>query len=212
MKACPTGAGLFFDNDFMQARGKQENNPVVTHWVAGALLSLLFLASSATFGAIAVDTTTTGQTTGTSVTISHTTSGTSRFMLVGVSIGLAAAGQSVSTITYNGTSLNFEGAIDSPANEARIEIWSLVAPDTGTHDVVVNLSAGHQGATIGVMTFTGVHQTNPLGAFASNSGVSLSASTTVAVICSGCRTGMLPKPTNTGGGPASRKSRRSAGG
>ena len=116
---------------------------------------------------------------GTSMTISHTTSGTDRLMLVGVSFGLGS-GETVSEVRYNGDLLNFEGARNGPGNDSRIEIWSRLAPDTGTHNVVVTLSAGtHDGATAGVMTFTEVDQATPLGTFASNAGVSTSASTTV---------------------------------
>ena len=116
---------------------------------------------------------------GSSMTISHTTSGTDRLMLVGVSFGLGA-GESVSEVRYNGVLLNFEGAINGPGNDSRIEIWSKVAPDTGMHNVVVTLSAGtHDGATAGVMTFTGVNQATPLGTFASSSGFSANPSTTV---------------------------------
>ncbi|MCH8840373.1 MAG: hypothetical protein IH831_06780, partial [Planctomycetes bacterium] len=68
-------------------------------------------------------------------------------MLVGVSFGLGS-GESVSEVSYNGNLLNFEGARNGPGNDSRIEIWSRVAPDTGTHNVVVTLSAGtHDGAT-----------------------------------------------------------------
>ncbi|MFB3048641.1 MAG: hypothetical protein ACE1Z9_00685, partial [Acidimicrobiia bacterium] len=116
---------------------------------------------------------------GTSMTISHTTSGTDRLMLVGVSFGLGS-GETVSEVRYNGDLLNFEGARNGPGNDSRIEIWSRLAPDTGTHNVVVTLSAGsHDGATAGVMTFTEVDQATPLGTFASNAGDSTSASTTV---------------------------------
>jgi len=62
---------------------------------------------------------------------------------------------------------------------ARVEIWRLVAPPTGTYDVVVTLSGTPGGATAGVMTFTGVNQSTPLGPFASNLSDSSSGSATV---------------------------------
>ena len=68
-------------------------------------------------------------------------------------------------MTYNGASLSSVGSYTH--NNARVEIWSLVAPDTGTHDVVVNLSgSNHGGVTVGSMTFTGVDQSTPLGTLA----------------------------------------------
>ena len=54
-----------------------------------------------------------------------------------------------------------------------MEIWALVAPDSGTHDVQVDLSApspGNRGDVIGVTTFDGVDQSTPYGAFISNVG------------------------------------------
>ena len=114
-----------------------------------------------------------------SVTVSHTTSGTNRLMMVGISMN--PSGESVSSVTYNGINLTHVGTQEDGAALARVEIWSLVAPDTGTHDVVVNFTdLGHKGASVGVMTFTGVDQTTALGAFSGNSGLSASASTTVA--------------------------------
>jgi len=45
----------------------------------------------------------------------------------------------------------------------------LLAPPTGTYNVVITFSAPlRRAATAGVMTFTGVHQTTPLGTFASD--------------------------------------------
>ncbi|MFV1965127.1 MAG: DUF4347 domain-containing protein [Pirellulaceae bacterium] len=132
---------------------------------------------------VTVDATSTGTaaTSANSVTVSHTTSGSNRLMLVGISFG-HDSGDSVSSVTYNGTSLSLVGARDNNnSSDSRVEIWSLVAPDTGTHDVVVNFSGtNHRGATIGVMSFTGVDQPTALGSFASAEGDSSSPSATVA--------------------------------
>ena len=112
--------------------------------------------------------------------VSHTTSGSDRLMLVGISFG-QDKGDTVTSVTYNGTSLSLVGAQDnSVALGSRVEIWSLVAPDTGTYNVDVTFSGGsHEGATIGVMTFNGVDQTTPLGSFASAEGDSSAPSTNV---------------------------------
>ena len=120
------------------------------------------------------------------ITISHTTSGTDRLMLVGVSF-VNQSNEEVlpnpNGVTYNGDPLTFVGAINnqsSGGDDARVEIWSLVAPDTGTHNVVVTFDQNlNIGAVAGVMTFNGVDQTTPLGAFASNEDQSISSSVTV---------------------------------
>jgi Tfp pilus assembly protein PilX len=131
---------------------------------------------------VLVDATSTGLTTSASLSISHTVSGTNRLMLVGVSITRETGGApSVSSITYNVVqNLSLVGAQATSDGKGRIEIWKLVAPDTGTHNVVVTLSAAPDSATAGVMTFTGVDPSTPLGAFASAMADSGTASVTVA--------------------------------
>ncbi|MEZ6061185.1 MAG: DUF4347 domain-containing protein [Planctomycetaceae bacterium] len=131
---------------------------------------------------VSVDATSTGTAAGgsSSVTVSHTTSGTNRLMLVGISFG-RDDGETVSSVTWNGTSLTRVGfAEHTDSDRSRVEIWSLVAPQTGTHDVIVNFSgSSHEGATVGVMTFTDVDQVNPLGTLAAAQGQSTSSSVTV---------------------------------
>ncbi|MBK7238075.1 MAG: tandem-95 repeat protein [Sterolibacteriaceae bacterium] len=130
--------------------------------------------------ALAVDASSSGSTpNATSVTVSHTTSGSNRLMLVGIS--LEPENESVTSVTYNGVNLTLVGREDNPAGKSRVEIWQLVAPATGTHDVVVNLTAGsNKGVIVGVTTFTGVNQINPTLDFSSASGNSTAASTTLA--------------------------------
>ena len=117
-------------------------------------------------GNVSIDAVSEDTTTDSSVTIPHTTSGTNRLMLVGVSMA-PKSGYTVSAITYNGDNLSVVGTREQ-SDKARIEIWRLIAPDIGTHDVVVTLSnSGHEGAAVGVMTFNNVDQTSPLGTFVS---------------------------------------------
>ncbi|NND90634.1 MAG: DUF2341 domain-containing protein, partial [Granulosicoccus sp.] len=114
-----------------------------------------------------VDTSSSGSTSGSTLTISHTTSGTDRLMIVGVSLS-PKNGESVSSVTYNGSNLTLVGVIEETAGKARVELWQMVAPATGTHDVTVTFNAVvPEGATAGVMTFNGVDQTTPLGSFVS---------------------------------------------
>ena len=103
-----------------------------------------------------------------SVTRSHTVSGTARLLLVGVSFNNDFF-EVVSGVTYNGVPLTLVPPVGwvETADDARVEIWSLVNPPTGTHDVVVTFSpALFRGGTVGVMSFTAVDQTTPLGPFA----------------------------------------------
>jgi len=95
-------------------------------------------------------------------------------MLVGVSILNGSDEEVVNPggIKYNGDNLTRVGVIEnqqSGNDDGRVEIWRLVAPDTGTHNVVITFDANLvQAAVAGVMTFNGVDQTTPLGSFASN--------------------------------------------
>jgi CSLREA domain-containing protein len=115
----------------------------------------------------------------TSLTISHATAGSSRLMLVGVSIHNYAS-ETVSSITYNGVALTLVGA-RANATDARVEIWRLIAPPTGTHDVVITFSTELSSVSrAGVMTFTGVNQTTPLGTFTSAIGSASPATVNVA--------------------------------
>jgi hypothetical protein len=94
-------------------------------------------------------------------------------MLVGVSLN--ASTDTVSGITYNGVPLTQKGYWPV---QPRVEIWYLVAPPTGAHDVVITFSANlKQGAKAGVMTFTGANQSTPLGTFAHASGTTTGPAT-----------------------------------
>ena len=128
---------------------------------------------------IAVDATSTAQTSASSVTVSHTTSGSDRLMLVGISTVDAAGAPAPSSVTYNGTALTLVGSRVNGNNNVRVDIYQLVAPDLGTHDLVVNFASAPDAATVGVQTYTGVNQTTPLGTFASQQGNNNSASATV---------------------------------
>ncbi|QEF97024.1 hypothetical protein Mal15_10540 [Stieleria maiorica] len=131
---------------------------------------------------VTIDNTTT-DTAGTgaaSTSFAHATAGTDRLMLVGISFG-QDMGDVVSSVTYNGVSLTLVGTQEhADPSKSRVEIWSLVAPDVGTHNIVVNFSGtNHQGATVGVMTFTDVDQTTPVGTFTGDQGTSGTPSVTV---------------------------------
>ena len=91
-------------------------------------------------------------------------------MLVGVSIN-NDNNETVTSVTYAGDALTLVGAV-TESDDARTEIWQLTdnnGLDTGTNNVVITFSAPlNKEAVAGVMTFTGVDQTTPLGTFASD--------------------------------------------
>jgi uncharacterized repeat protein (TIGR01451 family) len=103
----------------------------------------------------------TGTGTVASLTWAHTVGslGVNRILIVGVSIRNASS-QTVSSVTYNGTNLTLIGQSTNSTN-ARVEIWRLIAPATGAHNVVVTLSAAARFVG-GATSFTGVSQTASL--------------------------------------------------
>jgi len=131
------------------------------------VVAFLFVLTGvhAAYAAVAVDNVSTGSTSGTTITISHATSGSDRLMLVGVSLNNGNY-ETVTGVTYNDVHLTYVGEAHED-DDGRIEIWKLVAPNTGTANVVVTFSADliYQGIA-GVTTFTGVDQTAPHGPFA----------------------------------------------
>ena len=79
--------------------------------------------------------------------------------------------EAVTGITYGGQALTVVGtaAQGTGGDNARIEIWRLVNPPTGSNTVSITFTdaVNEEGATAGAASFTGVHQTTPLGTFAS---------------------------------------------
>ena len=146
-----------------------------------SLLGVLLLVLLATFAGaqVAVDSTTSNsaELTGNgnrTLTIPHTTAGANRLMLVGVSININhAPATAVVGVTYGATALTLVGVNNDAANSRRVEQWYLLAPATGTANVIVTVNipaAQTEGVAAGVTTFTGVDQTVPLGTFTSNDG------------------------------------------
>jgi hypothetical protein len=93
--------------------------------------------------------------------------------------GTTACG-SATSVTYNGAALTFAGA--STNGTVRSEVWYLVAPPSGAHNVVVT-APNADAVTATSMSFTGVDQTTPLGSTVSaiGTGTAPSVSTTSAV-------------------------------
>jgi uncharacterized repeat protein (TIGR01451 family) len=143
-------------------------------------IAALLLGLATDLGAqVAVDSATSGAAilagTGTAnLTVGHTTAGSNRLMLVGVSMNItSAATTGVVGVTWNGTPLSFVGARNDAGLTRRVEMWSLLAPATGTFNVVVSVNipaAVNIGVVAGVTTFTGVDQTVPMGTFISANG------------------------------------------
>lgn len=113
--------------------------------------------------ALAVDAFASGNAVSTNtVTFSHTCTGSDLLLRVGVSIW-QFSGEAVSSITYNGDALSVVPSGTADSGAAHSELWFLINPDTGTHDVVVTLTGNAFGILAGSVSFTDAHQTTPNG-------------------------------------------------
>lgn len=69
----------------------------------------------------------------------------------------------VTGITYDGVALtklrSQQG--DNGSSAARVEVWYLVNPNSGTHDIVVTRTGQVAGSKVGSHLFAGVNQSNP---------------------------------------------------
>ncbi|MDQ3282534.1 MAG: C25 family cysteine peptidase [Acidobacteriota bacterium] len=147
------------------------------------LVLSLPLAAQATFDA---QTSVTGSVTPavTTATFAHTTTtAANRILLVSVHINTnVAPSAAVSSITYGGQALTFLAARNDATNIVRTEVWYLLAPPSGTNNVVVTiggLTAGqHADYVLGATTFSGVSQIAPTAA--TNAGVGDPATVTIA--------------------------------
>lgn len=122
-----------------------------------------------TFDAVSSGTTTVAAT----LTVSHTCTGSNGLLLVLCGFGLGSV-PAVTAATYNGVAMT--GAITGFAASDATPFcntlgYYLVAPATGTHDIVFTLaSAPFQMAVVG-LSFAGAHQTVPFGTAATGTSV-----------------------------------------
>ncbi|MGH9143690.1 MAG: DUF11 domain-containing protein, partial [Vicinamibacterales bacterium] len=102
-----------------------------------------------------------------------TTSAANRYLVVGVSIDRSGGNSVVNSVRY-GTEgggpnvlMTALGAINSGTN-VRTELWGLVAPATGTHQITVSVSNAGSNVTVvaGAQTFSSVDQNAPTGTVA----------------------------------------------
>jgi hypothetical protein len=121
-------------------------------------------------GCIAVDNVSTNSGTGSTLTISHATSGTERLMIVTPQWNSGGGvNKNVTSVTYNGILLTRQDGINQ-GDDAAIDIWTLVDPPTGTYNVVITYDVAPAFEHIGgVITLTGVDQSTPFGSVVLNS-------------------------------------------
>jgi hypothetical protein len=101
----------------------------------------------------------TGGSTGTSVTVSHTTSGSNRILWVYVNCYRGAgSGDECIGVTYNGVSMTQAKKYQPRANVC-MYLFYLVAPDTGANNIIASFSASQDEIYCRSASYTGVSQT-----------------------------------------------------
>jgi uncharacterized repeat protein (TIGR01451 family) len=115
-----------------------------------------------------------------------TTSAANRYLVVGVNIDKSGGASVVNSVRY-GTEgggpnvlMTLLGAI-SNGTSVRTELWGLIAPAAGVHQITVSVSNGGANVNVvaGAQTFSNVDQSAPTGTVASNSANSTTPAVTV---------------------------------
>lgn len=94
-------------------------------------------------------------------TFSHTTSGSDRVMIIGISY--YHYGTTISAVTYNAVAATLIPSASVDNGDYHVRMYYLIAPATGSNTVSVSVSSNLYGIGVGVVTFTGAHQTTPYG-------------------------------------------------
>lgn len=126
-----------------------------------------------------------GDTTGTSLTWAHTCTGTNRILWTMIGIPVA---DSITGVTYNSVSMTQVGKIASLALGRYIYLYYLAGPSTGSNNIVAS-SSGSEILRGNAASYTGASQTGIPDAVSTNSGTVLSGAAltgTVTVGASGC--------------------------
>lgn len=88
-------------------------------------------------------------------------------IIVGVAFEPRPLGlETVSSVKYNNVSLARKGTENNGTN-VRVEMWSLLTQDTGTHDITVTLSSQVPKIVGGATSWSGFNYNDPLGTFVS---------------------------------------------
>lgn len=147
------------------------------------LLALLLLPAVAQ-AALQYDAASAGKCNGcATLAVSHSvSSGSDRILYISVQLLTIVPG-STSAVEYNGTAATFLGGVThasclNGSYPCRSELWRVLAPAPGVHDITVTI-AGSAFVQVGGVSFTGAHQTQPEGTLQTGSGTSATPSLTL---------------------------------
>jgi hypothetical protein len=135
-------------------------NFTILLFISGLFILLGTIGKVEALGAPIFDTTTTNTDyvgPDTTMTASHTVTGTNRLLMVAVDYG---GTDYASSVTYNGVSLSI---VCQPSTPNGVELWYLLNPDLGTHDVVVDWPSDTYSTSIAASSFLNVDTADPFG-------------------------------------------------
>ncbi len=137
----------------------------------------------------------------TSLSWSHTASGTNRAVYVSVALGSYSASSRTTTVTYGGISMtSVSKTFCNNGGGGYVQLFRLLAPATGAQTVAVTVSSpGAISIVAGSVSFTGVDQTTPEAHTATNYGSSAAASVGITSVAGN----MVLDATANGSGAAS---------
>lgn len=92
----------------------------------------------------------------TSLSQNHTAAGSDRCIIIGV---YAEGGVSITSIAYGAQTPTLVGSHSGGSSH----LYRLVAPNTGAQSVSVNFSGSSARCAMGILSYTGVDQTTPVG-------------------------------------------------
>jgi len=111
--------------------------------------------------AIAFDASSSGETNGTSLNVSHTCTGANRVLYVAVDTWDGVGVPIIPTVTYDSVSMTqLSTIIYGSGNDQRLTLFRLVAPSTGTDNITVSTS-GTSDIVVAAISLTGVSQSDP---------------------------------------------------
>lgn len=134
--------------------------------------------------AIAFDTETDGGSSGaTSLTWSHTCSGSNRLLFV-ATLQAVEGTDDITSMTYGGVSMTRVAGIQSPGDRF-IGLWYVIAPASGANNVVVNFTGNFMNGYS--MSYTGCKQSSqPDSSNSTTTGTSTTFSISTTVVASNC--------------------------
>lgn len=147
-------------------------------WLRALAFVALSLCAAPSWGALAIDAASSaGCGACTSLSWSHTVSGTNRLLVVGPS-GYDTS-DTVTGVTYNSVAMTVVPSSSTSTGNHTVSQYGLIAPATGTNTVLVSVTGQMTDIGAGAVSFTDAHQTTPFGTAATATGSSTTPSVNV---------------------------------